>query len=293
MKAIVSEAMKLDLLSHLELCSRKEWLWHYTREKQSNLNSQKDGSLNLYQSTKSKLEQIATKNPNFLGKYKIIIAESESTEFLATFLAGVIIEADIFLGDPNWQHQEWRQVLSLVQPDLVFGKQKAKNIIAKIQHINLNKEVALVESNLDQNGLIMIPTGGSSGKVKFAMHSWSTLTASARGFQAYFNCQKVNSFCTLPLYHVSGLMQFIRSFLTLGNLIICDYKTIKNQSIIFKQQDFFISLVPTQLQILIESKPKWLAQFKTVLLGGAPPRRSLLDKARKYQIPLAPTYGMT
>ena len=283
--------MRLDILSHLELCNRKEWLWHYKEKTLSNLNSRKDESDNLYQLTKSKVEQILTKNQNYLDKYKIVIAESEPIEFLAAFLAGIIVEANVFLGDPNWQYQEWKQVLNLVQPDIVLGKQEVKNIIAEVQ--NTNEKEAFIESNLNQQGLIMIPTGGSSGKVKFAMHSWSTLKASVTGFQTYFGCQAINSFCTLPLYHVSGLMQFMRSFLTLGKLITCSYQTTKTQQIIFNQQDFFISLIPTQLQILIESKPEWLAQFKTVLLGGAPATRSLLDEARKYQIPLAPTYGMT
>ncbi len=139
----------------------------------------------------------------------------------------------------------------------------------------------------------MIPTGGSSGKIKFAMHNWSTLSASVKGFQKYFNCQEVNSCCTLPLYHVSGLMQFMRSFITQGNLIICPYKLIDKNQIVFNSQEYFISLVPTQLQLLIESSASKLAEFKTVLLGGASISRSLLEEARRYNIPLAPTYGMT
>jgi O-succinylbenzoic acid--CoA ligase len=43
----------------------------------------------------------------------------------------------------------------------------------------------------------------------------------------------------------------------------------------------------------LESKPDWLSQFQTVLLGGAPAWQSLLETARKYRIKLAPTYGMT
>jgi len=54
----------------------------------------------------------------------------------------------------------------------------------------------------------MIPTGGSSGQIRFAIHTWETLMASVRGFQQYFQLNQVNSLCVLPLYHVSGLMQF-------------------------------------------------------------------------------------
>jgi len=31
----------------------------------------------------------------------------------------------------------------------------------------------------------MIPTGGSSGQIRFAIHTWETLMASVRGFQQY------------------------------------------------------------------------------------------------------------
>ncbi|MDF2388603.1 2-succinylbenzoate--CoA ligase, partial [Nostoc ellipsosporum NOK] len=144
--------------------------------------------------------------------------------------------------------------------------------------------------------LIMIPTGGSSGQIKFAIHTWETLKASVQGFVEYFQLKQVNSFCVLPLYHVSGLMQFMRSFLTGGQLAVIPFKTLDPSQISnIQTSDFFISLVPTQLQRLLQNPEltNWLAQFKTVLLGGAPAWHELLEKARFHRIQLAPTYGMT
>lgn len=143
---------------------------------------------------------------------------------------------------------------------------------------------------------IMIPTGGSSGKIKFAVHTWETLTASVRGFTEYFQLSKVNSFCVLPLYHVSGLMQFIRSFMTGGKFVVLPFKELESGlSYNNESSEFFISLVPTQLQRLLQNPEltQWLSQFKTVLLGGAPAWNEILEKARYCNIPLAPTYGMT
>jgi O-succinylbenzoic acid--CoA ligase len=142
----------------------------------------------------------------------------------------------------------------------------------------------------------MIPTGGSSGKIKFAIHTWETLTASVQGFTEYFSINVVNSFCILPLYHVSGLMQFMRSFTTGGKLVITSSKKLETSQLPnINPADFFISLVPTQLQKLLQNPEltQWLSKFSTVLLGGAPPWDELLEKARYYQIRLAPTYGMT
>ncbi|MEY2911784.1 MAG: hypothetical protein RLZZ184_1093 [Cyanobacteriota bacterium] len=142
----------------------------------------------------------------------------------------------------------------------------------------------------------MIPTGGSSGKIKFAIHTWETLTASVEGFTEYFAINSVNSFCILPLYHVSGLMQFMRSLTTGGKLVITTSKRLETCEIPnINPAEFFISLVPTQLQKFLQNPglTQWLSKFATVFLGGAPPWEELLEKARFHQIRLAPTYGMT
>ncbi len=142
----------------------------------------------------------------------------------------------------------------------------------------------------------MIPTGGSSGEIKFAIHTWQTLIASVRGFTEYFLINQVNSFCVLPLYHVSGLMQFMRSLTTGGKLVIRSFKEVEYRQLnSIELSKFFISLVPTQLQRLLQ-KPEltqWLSQFQTVLLGGGAAWNELFEKARYYNIRLSPTYGMT
>ncbi|NEP03290.1 MAG: 2-succinylbenzoate--CoA ligase, partial [Symploca sp. SIO2E9] len=142
---------------------------------------------------------------------------------------------------------------------------------------------------------IMIPTGGSSGTIRFAIHTWETLMASVQGFHQYFGSKPINSFCVLPLYHVSGLMQFLRSFTTGGRIVILPFKAmVEEAGHNLDPTEFFISLVPTQLaRLLGEDASAWLSKFKTVLLGGAPAWESLLEEARRHQIPLALTYGMT
>ena len=154
----------------------------------------------------------------------------------------------------------------------------------------------LPSPEIDELGKIMIPTGGSSGKIRFAIHTWESLTASVQGFQQYFNVDKINSFCVLPLYHVSGFMQFMRSFTTGGKLSIASFKSLEaGKKYDVEPEEFFISLVPTQLQRLLHNPDtaNWLSRFRTVLLGGAPPWPELLATARNHQIKLAPTYGMT
>jgi o-succinylbenzoate---CoA ligase len=226
---------------------------------------------------------------------RIILAEREPVRFLAGFLAACAARCPVFLCNPDWGKQEWQQVFDLVQPDLIWGLGTRNwghnNSKVKICHEAQNSKIPSSHS-----ALIMIPTGGSSGKMKFAIHTWETLIASVEGFKQYFQSHQINSLCVLPLYHVSGLMQFMRSFMTGGKLVIQPFKELESGQITnIQPTEYFISLVPTQLQRLLPN-PKlteWLSQFQTVLLGGAPAWNELLEKARYYNIRLAPTYGMT
>jgi o-succinylbenzoate---CoA ligase len=236
---------------------------------------------------------------------KIFLAEPEPVKFLASFIAACQANCLVFLCNPNWRQQEWEQVVDLVQPDIIWGLETGDWELETREKLYTRMSIANPQSPIPncqspianpQSPLIMIPTGGSSGKIKFAMHTWETLTASVWGFQEYFQIDKINSFCVLPLYHVGGLMQFMRSFTTGGHLAILPFKELESgHNYNIKPQEFFISLVPTQLQRLLENSEltQWLAQFQTVLLGGAPAWNEILEVARHHKIRLALTYGMT
>jgi|JI9StandDraft_1071089.scaffolds.fasta_scaffold02302_9 o-succinylbenzoate---CoA ligase len=223
---------------------------------------------------------------------KIFLAERETIPFLAGFLAACAANCEIFLCNPNWGQEEWQQVFNLVQPDIILTEDKHLNT----QQNSDSKNEKNYQFPITHYPMIMIPTGGTSGQIRFVMHTWETLMASIEGFKQYFKVDKINSFCVLPLYHVSGLMQFLRSFTTQGKLVILPFKILKIDDVYpIKNAPFFISLVPTQLQRLLNNieTTSWLSQFQTVLLGGAPPWPQLLETAREHKIRLAPTYGMT
>ena len=211
-----------------------------------------------------KLAEFSQFSPNFIS-----IATLDPIEFIANLMAGLRLGIPIFLGNPHWGTVEWAQVSKLTAE------------VNRQQHQHL----------------VMIPTGGSSGKIKFVIHTWETLSASVWGFQEFYEVGEINALCTLPLYHVSGLMQLWRSLLTGGKLFIIDFHQLYNAPNVFVDridlECYFISLVPTQLSKLLDLDSKWLNQFQTILVGGAPPRIELLNRARIAQLPLALTYGMT
>jgi O-succinylbenzoic acid--CoA ligase len=265
----------------------------------------------------------------------ILLAERNPLKFLAYFIAACSTNCSILLANPDWGNSEWQQVFELVQPNLIWGDEgmrKWRNGGAGAEkEVELEKvegensfplspsqfppasskvQTSFTPSSFSTSH-ILIPTGGTSGKIRFAIHTWETLMASVQGFQQYFGLSQINSFCLLPLYHVSGLMQFLRSFTSNGKLVILPFKAVEagEQSRV-DPNEFFLSLVPTQLQRLLSnpahphpqlnnSSPStshpssWLSRFHTVLLGGAPAWPELLETARQHQIRLAPTYGMT
>jgi o-succinylbenzoate---CoA ligase len=240
-----------------------------------------------YELTNNKIEELLVLKKQIDRQPIVWLAESNPIEFITGFLAAITADVDLFLCNPHWQQSEWQQVIQLTRSDVIWAEAKVKSQINSLQKI----EVPIPRSN---NSLIMIPTGGTSGKIRFAMHTLSGLISAVRGFQTYFQLTNINSYCLLPLFHVSGLMQLLRSLVTQGELVVLPYSDLKqSKKTVVNYYEYFISLVPTQLQFLLQTEAHWLSQFKTVLLGGAPASQSLLDRARELNIALAPTYGMT
>lgn len=210
----------------------------------------------------------------------VLINEANPSQFLAYLWTGLLANAAIVLANPNWKQQEWQQVVQQLNPDVILGPPPPVAFAPWDQK--------------PQPGQILIATGGTSGQIKFVIHTWTTLTAAAQGFLDHFEQQPVNSYCVLPLYHVSGLMQAIRGWLSRGKLIIQPFKQLEaGQRLIQPDQTWFISLVPTQLQRLLKHRETgiWLSQFRAILLGGAPAWPELLAQAA--QLPIALTYGMS
>ena len=244
---------------------------------------------------------------------KILLAEQDPVRFLASFIAACAAGCHVFLCNPNWVEWEWQQVFDLVQPDLILGQSANPSIPLPppSPHLPLSHSALIPISSMlatdtflappltrgaggvkslaskkeigistQHPALIMIPTGGSSGQIRFAIHTWETLMASVRGFHQYFGEKPINSFCVLPLYHVSGLMQFLRSFTTGGRMVILPFKALAaGEGLHIDPKSFFISLVPTQLAQLISSDSSqdlgtrnpsalqsWEAQNKTLPL---------------------------
>lgn len=232
------------------------------------------------------------RSPQHRPGQRVLIARANPSEFLRDFLAATAAGATVILADPHWGASERSQAIALAQPEFFWTDWRDRDSQALP---NFDPRTVLFP------GAIAIPTGGSSGQIKFALHDSASLGAAIAGFCNYFAADlpegRVNALCTLPLHHVSGLMQLLRCAHSGGCLALAP-RDRAPQFPLPGGSEFsspFLSLVPTQLARLLADPggAAWLQQFQTVLLGGAPPWPDLLDRARQHSIRLAPTYGMT
>lgn len=176
-------------------------------------------------------------------------------------------------------------------PILVYGKDwKSTQCHAIEEKISA---ISAVDFPLYRDSFL-VTTGGTSGQLKIAVLKKSALAASVQAMQSHFELSKINSLCLLPLYHVSGLLQLIRSFLSGGDFVSANYQDFKNDQFP-SLSDFCLSLVPTQWNFLKQSSTalRFLQKQQYIFLGGAPCSLRELSEANEHQIPLRPVYGMT
>ena len=177
----------------------------------------------------------------------------------------------IFLVDPHWTTTQRAQ----------FDQICATKIKATDSHM----------------GWLCIPTGGSSGTVRFARHDEVTLSAAVQGFCEHFNETQINVVDVLPPWHVSGLLARVRSAMTGGRYLAWDWKRLEGgeSPALTENAPWMISLVPTQLQRLLAQPAavNWLRRFKLIILGGGPIWTSLAEAAQEENLPIVLSYGMT
>ncbi len=216
-----------------------------------------------------------------------MVAETNPAVYLATVLAAVELDLPVVLANPEWGMAERWQAAAQLTPGLWLGSKAVRWPAIKASCRFEAKR---------WRGAILIPTGGTGGRVRWAVHSWATLQYAARAWDEFMETEKSVHVSTLPPWHVSGLMPMVRAIETGGTLWLERWKALEaGQPPKVTPQRAVISLVPTQLQRLLRHRQvvRWLAQCHAVMLGGAAPSAALLERARKLRLPIALAYGMT
>ncbi len=207
---------------------------------------------------------------------RIVVEEATPAAFMSAFARAAAGGGTVFVADPTWRAAEREQFARLVALPTQDPRLKTRNQRGA--------------------GWLCLPTGGSSGMIRLARHDQDTLAAAVHGCCRHFGVERMNAVGVLPLYHVSGLMAWMRCALTGGRYVPWAWRDLEaGRWPAIGDGDWFLSLVPTQLQRLLARRGAAgrLRRFRAVFLGGGPAWPELLARAAAARVPLAPGYGST
>ena len=147
----------------------------------------------------------------------------------------------------------------------------------------------------EQVALVM-HTSGTTGKPKPVAITYGNIRANARGLaQAMRLTGDERWLSPLPLAHVGGLMVVLRSTLMATTAVLSPPPFDERETAAQLRDGgiTIVSLVPTQLQRLLDVGATPGPALRRVLLGGGPMPRTLLERARAAGFPVCPSYGLT
>lgn len=137
---------------------------------------------------------------------------------------------------------------------------------------------------------LVVPTSGSSGDPVGVL-----LSSAALQWSAQHTVERLGGPATwvlaLPLTHVAGLMVLTRAVVS-GSPVVrvtADWST----AMASVDGPCCTAIVPTQLRRLLARDPAVLRRFDHVLVGGAALDDALREWARREEVPVVESYGMT
>lgn len=147
----------------------------------------------------------------------------------------------------------------------------------------------------DESLATMLFTSGSSGMPKIACHYFKNHFFSAFGANLAMNYDNSSIILlSLPFFHVGGLALLFRGFLSGATLVLSELSFLEA---ICRHRATHCSLVPTQLFRLLQNERSLLKEAKQtlrcLLLGGAATSITLLNQAKRENLPLFNSYGLT
>ena len=149
---------------------------------------------------------------------------------------------------------------------------------------------------LPREACLGIFSSGTTGKPKLVLHSWKNIISSIAGSLEFYQWEgPLNCLQTLSVSHIGGFMQTMRSLLTGGYVFTGGGPSKVCEDINRFEQIHTLSLVPTQLQAILNSKSSLEAakRLKFILVGGAKCSDSIAIRAIQLGLPISLTYGST
>ena len=140
-------------------------------------------------------------------------------------------------------------------------------------------------------------TSGTTGKPKGVMLTYGNHWWSAIGSALNLGLHDEDCWLAcLPLFHVGGLSILFRSVIYgIPVVVHASFDADAVNRTIDHDRVTIVSLVPTMLQRLVDSwgEAPFPSSLRSVLLGGGPVPRLLLERCADLRVPVLQTYGLT
>lgn len=203
-----------------------------------------------------------------------------SIEFIYTFFVLISLNLTPVLFNTRLTSKETLNLLEYSDCSYIFS-----NFDTNFQIGNLNNYEQIDNS-------IILFTSGTTSAAKGVIQSQDSLINSAIKFSNYFNSTSEELYiASLPFFHIGGLMLIIRAVVNGAAIYIPNSLKISD---LLKgldlQKDCYLSVVPTQLQDLINNNT-YSKYLKAVIVGGASTPVNLTIDSLKQNIPLYKVYG--
>jgi O-succinylbenzoic acid--CoA ligase len=222
----------------------------------------------------------------------VAVFHRDHTDYLSEVAAAWGAGQPVFLGNPQWGPEEMAAATRLIPAGTrILGAELTPT------------GPAPADWPASARGRTMIPTGGTGGTVKFAVHDPASLAAAVRSLGDFLSARglspTLHGATLTPPWHVSGLMPFVRAAVTGGRHVVLDgrFHADAPLPIVKLPTDGtrIASLVPAQLlRVLAHPDGEaWLKRFHVVLLGGSSIPPACLREIRDRRLPVFLTYGMT
>ncbi|WP_164668292.1 o-succinylbenzoate--CoA ligase [Virgibacillus doumboii] len=214
-----------------------------------------------------------------------------------SYLGAVVVMLNTRLTDKELDYQ-----INDAGVSLVLAQNTDRNLDVTIQRFSevwkLDEQPAELRTEINLDKLFtIIYTSGTTGFPKGVMHTYGNHWWSAVGSMLNLGLNSDDKWmAALPIFHVGGLSIFLRSIIYgMPVYLVEKYdKQIMHEAIMTKSVTI-VSVVTVMLNDLINhlGNNRYPESLRCMLLGGGPAPKSMLEDAKKRNMPVFQSYGMT
>ncbi len=142
---------------------------------------------------------------------------------------------------------------------------------------------------------LLLATSGTTGQPRLVELTGENLASSARASCDHLELASNDRWLAcLPLHHIGGLSVLLRCAWRGATAVLMErFSPVEAARLLHEQHITHVSLVPAMLHELLRQDLAPPPSLRVALLGGAPARQTLVEKALDRGWPVCPSYGLT